>query len=54
MSTGTRVSFNEKESIREAYDRAMTAAEQKVIDKIMKSTGRSLSTVRRAVYRTLG
>ena len=54
MSTGTRVSFNEKESIRESYDREMAAAEKKIIDKLMKSTGRSLSTIRRAVYYTLG
>jgi len=54
MSTGSRVSWNEKRSIKEQYLNKMTAAEKKVIEDLQKTTGRSLSTVRRAVFGTLG
>ena len=50
----TRVSYAEKNLIREKFETMMRLAEQDVVRDIMKDTGRSLSTVRRAVYRTLG
>ncbi len=54
MPSKTKVSFHEKEDIRAKYETMMRIAEQDVLKDIMKDTGRSLSTVRRAVYRTLG
>ena len=50
----SRVTYAEKELIREKFETMMRLAEQDVVQDIMKDTGRSLSTVRRAVYRTLG